>query len=106
MYDVFIDVFITASFLWYYDPEKQLRVETDASDSVLVGILSQLFEDGIWHLIVYYSRKFSGLEVYYAVYDKELMVIVVSFRYWRHYLEGIIGVEVYTDYENLKKFMS
>jgi hypothetical protein len=34
------------------------------------------------------------------------MVIVVSFRYWRHYLEGIIGVEVYTDYENLKKFMS
>jgi hypothetical protein len=34
------------------------------------------------------------------------MVIVVSFRYWRYYLEGATGVEVYTDHENLKRFMS
>jgi hypothetical protein len=43
------------------------------------GILSQKWEDG-WHLIAYLSKKFSGAELNYPVYNKELMAIVMSFR--------------------------
>ena len=70
-----------------------------------VGILSQKWEDG-WHPIAYLSKKFSGAELNYPVYDKELMAIAMSFRQWRHYLEGAPEIEVWSDHQNLKQFMS
>ena len=80
-------------------------METDASGTAYAGILSQLWEDG-WHPIAYFSRKFSGPELNYPVYDKELMAIVMGFRQWRHYLEGAIEIEVWSNHENLKLFMN
>ena len=103
-YHRLIDAFTTAPVLRHYDPSSSIRVETDASHYALAGILSQSFEDG-WHPIAYYSRKFTGAELRYPVYDKELMAIVMSFRHWRHYLEGAQDVEVFSDHQNLKKFM-
>ena len=104
-YNYLIDAFTTAPILHHYDPAKQLRVETDASKYALAGILSQQFEDG-WHPIAYFSRKFSSPELNYQIYDKELMAIVMSFRHWRHYLEGARDIEVFSDHQNLKQFMS
>jgi len=78
------------------------RLETDASENALASILSQLSEDG-WHPIAYYPRKFSGAEMSNPIYDKELMAIVMSFRHWRHYLDGATETEVFSDQENLKK---
>ena len=44
----------------------------------------------------------TGPELNYDVYDKELLVIVEAFRYWRVYLEGPkYPVKVYSDYKNL-----
>jgi transposase InsO family protein len=100
-----IDAFISAPVLRHYDPDRKLRMETDASGSAYAGILSQKWEDG-WHPIAYFSRKFSGPELNYPIYDKELMAIVMSFRQWRHYLEGVSEIEVWSDHENLKRFMS
>ena len=54
-------------------------MEADASSTTYVGILSLLWEDG-WHPITYYSKKFSSVEVYYPIYDKELYVIVYNFK--------------------------
>src|SRR6267378_6197842 len=34
------------------------------------------------------------------------MGIVKSFNHWRHYLDGAANIEVYTDHQNLKDFMS
>jgi hypothetical protein len=104
-YHRLIDAFTTAPVLRHYEPSRSIRLETDASEHALAGILSQSFEDG-WHPIAYFSRKFSGAELLYPVYDKELMAIVMSFRHWRHYLEGAQDVEVFSDHENLKRFMS
>jgi len=42
----------------------------------------------------------------YPIYDKELMAIVMSFRHWRHYLDGVTETEVFSDHENLKRFMT
>jgi hypothetical protein len=100
-----IDAFISAPVLRHYDHRRKLRVETDASGAAYAGILSQKWEDG-WHPIAYFSRKFNGPELNYPIYDKELMAIVMSFQQWRHYLEGSPEVEVWSDHENLKRFMS
>jgi hypothetical protein len=82
-----------------------LLLETDASEIAFAGILSQHFGDG-WHPITFFSRKFNRPEMSYPIYDKELMVIVMSFRHWRHYLEGATETEVISDHENLKRFMT
>ena len=100
-----IDAFVSAPVLCHYDPDRKLRMETDASGIACAGILSQLREDG-WHPIAYFSRRFSGAELNYPIYDKELLAIVLSFRQWRHYLEGAPEIEVWSDHQNLKHFMA
>jgi len=46
------------SYLRHYYPTLPIRLETDASNAALAGILSQLFEDG-WHPIAFFSQKFN-----------------------------------------------
>jgi hypothetical protein len=81
-----------------------MRVETDELSTACAGMLSLKWEDG-WHPIAYCSRKFTGSEVHYPIYDKELLAIVWSFKQWRHYLERAANIEVWSDYKNLKQFM-
>ena len=50
-------------------------METDASDLALGACITQE-QNGQWHPIAYYSRKFSGPEERYDVHDKELIAIV------------------------------
>ena len=103
-FDALIEMFITAPILRHYDPSLPARVETDASSMACAGILSLLWEDGS-HPVAYVSKKFSGAELHYPIYDKELYAIVWSFQEWRHYLEGAPNIEVWSDHENLKGFM-
>jgi hypothetical protein len=43
----------------------------------------------------------------YTVSDQEMLAIVMSCRYWQHYLEGARHlVEVLTDHHNLQRFMT
>jgi hypothetical protein len=56
----------------------------------------------VWHLVAFWSRKFSGAETLYGTPDQELFAIVYLFKYWRHYLEGSVHlIEVFLDYSNL-----
>jgi hypothetical protein len=49
----------------------------------------------------------SPAEWNYAVGDQKMLAIVMSCRYWRHYLEGARHpVEVLTDHHNLQRFMT
>jgi transposase InsO family protein len=100
-----LSAFETAPLLRHFDPEKPIRMETDASKWAMGGILSQRFE-GRWHPIAFYSRQFKGPELNYGTPDQEMMAIVESFKHWRHYLEGSKHpVEVLTDHHNLQGFM-
>ena len=72
-------MFISILILHHYDLTLPIRIEVDTSSIIYVGILSLLWEDG-WYSITYYSKKFSSAEIYYPIYDKELYVIVYSFR--------------------------
>jgi RNase H-like domain found in reverse transcriptase len=100
-FEYLIDRFTTAHILRHYDPKIPIRLEMDASQWALAGVLSQRFDDG-WHPIAFCSRKFNGAEQYYPIYDKEMMAVVFSFDHWRHYLDGATDIEVFTDHQNLK----
>lgn len=101
-----IAAFQSAPLLRHFDPSKPIRLETDASDGAMAGILSQPDEGGIWHPVAFWSRKFTGAETLYGTPDQELFAIVYSFKHWRHYLEGSMHpIEVFSDHSNLQAFM-
>ncbi len=47
---------------------------------LLSAILSQLFEDGLWHPVAFWSRKMIAAEQNYETHDQELLAIVMAFK--------------------------
>ena len=91
----------------HFDAEKEIIVETDASDYVSAGIMSQYDDNGVLHPVAYFSKKHSPAEYNYEIYDKELMAIIRCFEEWRLELESIPHpIRVLSDYKNLEYFMS
>ena len=91
----------------HFDPSKEIIVETDASDWVSAGILSQYSVDNILCPVAFFSKKHSAQEVNYEIYNKELLVIICAFEEWRPELEGsAFPIKVITDHRNLEYFMS
>ena len=98
--------FTSAPILAHYDPRLETWVETDASDFVVSGILSQMHE-GVLKPVAYFSKKMSPAECNYEIYDKELLAIVESFVIWRPELAGVEqSTKVYSDHKNLETFMT
>jgi hypothetical protein len=99
--------FTTAPILRHFDYDCEAIVETDASDYVSAGILSQYDDEGILHPVAFFSKKHSPAECNYEIYDKELMAIVCAFEEWRPELEGASHpIKVLSDHKNLEYFMS
>jgi hypothetical protein len=97
--------FMSAPVLARFDPNHNVIVETDASDYVSAGVLSQYDDDGILHLVAYFSKKHSPAECNYEIYDKELMAIVCAFEEWRPELQSVINpIRVLSDHKNLEYF--
>ena len=74
--------FISVPILMHFDVEREIIVETDASDYVSAGIISQYDNNGVLHPVVYFSKKHSPAECNYEIYDKELMAIIRCFEEW------------------------
>ena len=99
--------FISAPILRWFNPDLEIMIETDASDWVSAGVLSQLHPNGIWHPVAYFSKKHSPEECNYEIYDKELLAIIRCLEEWRPELEGAkFPVKILSDHKNLEYFMS
>ena len=97
--------FTTAPVLTHWMPDKQIVVETDASDYALAAILSIYTSDGELHPMGFHSRTFNSSELNYDTHDKELLAIWAAFKMWRQYLEGsAFPIDVVTDHKNLEYF--
>jgi hypothetical protein len=92
--------------LRHYDPKLPIKVETDASRFAAAAVLSQKFEDGHWHPVAFWSRKFNDAELNYGTPDQEMLGIVEAFKHWRQYLDGAQHpILVLTGHRNLEGFM-
>ena len=68
--------------LHYYNSDLKIIVKTDTSDYVSEGILSQYNENDVLYLIAYFFKKHNSAECNYEIYNKELIVIVHTFKEW------------------------
>ena len=84
--------------------EGKFRVETNASDYAIGGVLSQE-QDRKWKLIVFLSRTMQPAERNYEIYDKKLLAIVETLTKWRQYLlDTLETFKIWMDHKNLKYF--
>ena len=96
----------TAPILRHFDPNHQAILETDASDYVTGGILSQYNDEGVLHPVTFYSKTMISAEYNYHIYDKELLAIIRCFEHWRPELECTeLPIQVFTDHQALKTFI-
>ena len=105
--DTLKTAFTIAPILRHFDHDREIIVETDASDYVSAGILSQYDDDAILHPVRVISKKYWPAECNYEIYDKELMAIVRCFEEWRPELEGALHpIQVLSNHRNSEYFMS
>ena len=88
--------FCSAPVLKHFDPTLETILETDASDYVVSGILSQRHPDpanpdgrGTLHPVAFLSEKMSPAECNYGIGDKELLAIIACLEKWHMYLHGV-----------------
>jgi len=69
-------VFTTEPILAILDINKEIRVETDASDYAIEGVLSTKYEDGKWRLVAFISKLLNTTERNYEIHDKEMLAVI------------------------------
>lgn len=84
-----------ASTLSYYNPNKELTLENDASEYGLGSVLTQ---EG--RPLAFASRSLSDTERRYAQIEKEMLAIVYGLEKFHHYVYGR-HINVHTDHKPL-----
>lgn len=104
-FDQLKDTLLNAPVLAHFEYGRPTRMETDASDGVCAGVLSQLV-DNEWRPVGFYSETMHGPELNYPIQDKELMAVIKGLRFWRAELIGLQNtpLEIITDHEALIHF--
>ena len=88
------------------DLDKKIRMEVDASDYAIGGVLLMECEDGLWRPVAFLSKLLNETERNYEIHDKEILVIVRGLEVWKHLLEEAqFKFEIWMDHKNLEYFM-
>ena len=58
----------------------------DLLDFILKAYIVQKYKDKIQHLVTYYNKKLTPLELNYNIYNKKLLAIVTALKEWRAFL--------------------
>jgi predicted aspartyl protease len=100
------ELLLQDTLLAHYSPHRQTRVETDASDGVVAGVLSQLQDDGYWKPVAFFTKTMDQAQMNYGIHDKEMLAVMLALREWRHQLIGlqITPFQVITDHRALEYF--
>jgi hypothetical protein len=104
-FETMVTAFMTALALPHFDHGREVIVETDASNYISTGVLSQHDDEGVLHPVAYYSKKHSPAKCNFDTY-KELMVMIKALEEWRPESESAAYLlQLITDHKNLEYFM-
>lgn len=90
---------IDATLLTHPSKTAETRVITDAS-ALAIGAALEQRESDTWKPLAFFSRKLSAAQQKYSTYDRELLAIYETIKYFRYYLEGR-AFKIYIDHKPL-----
>ena len=98
--------FTTEPVLVTSDLDKEMRVEADALDFAIGGVLLMKYKDERWRPVAYIFKSLNEAERNYEIHNKEMLVIIRCLEAWRHFLEGAKGqFKIWTDHKNSEYFI-
>ena len=68
--------FIKELVLAVLDLNKKIRMEVDASDYAIGGILSIEYEVGRWRPVAYLLKSLTEIERNYEIYNKKILAVI------------------------------
>ena len=86
-FDTLKEKLIGSDVMAYPQEEGLFILDTDASDTQIAGVLSQM-QGGVERVISYGSRTLNKAEKNYCITDKELLAIRHFVEYYRQYILG------------------
>lgn len=98
------DAISKAAMLAHPDPDAELALHTDASDSAIGAVLQQRV-GGDWQPLAFFSRCLKPSQKKYSPYDRELLAIYDAIRHFRHMVEARPFI-IYTDHKPLTNAFS
>jgi len=103
----FVTVFTSRPLLVVPDLDREFRVEADASNFTMGGVLSIKGKDNKWRPVAYISKSLNETKKNYEIHNKEMLAVIQCLEAWRHFLEGTRSkFKVWTDYKNLEYCMT
>lgn len=91
----------SADLLVHFDPEKELILETDASDYGVGAVLSLKMKNGTERPLGYASRTLQEAERNYSTLEKEALAISFGIKKFHQFLYGHLFT-IKTDHKPLK----
>ena len=55
--------------------------------------------------MIYFSKKFSSIKQNYDIHDKKLLIIVITLKSWKIYVEKLSKFRIFIDYKNFMYFI-
>lgn len=98
-FDEFKSKLANAALLAYPKENADIMLAVDASDTCIGGTVHQL-NNGQFEPLGFFSKKLSNAETKYSTYDRELLAIYRSIKYFKFMLEARHFI-VYTDHKPL-----
>ena len=95
----------SADLLVHFDPEKELILETDASDYGVGVVLSHKMKNGTERPIGYVSRSLQEAERNYSTLEKEALAIIFGIKKFHQFLYGHLFT-IKTDHKPLEGLLS
>jgi len=79
-----------------------MRMEVDALDYAMKGVLSMKCRDRKWRPVAYFLKSLNKTEKNYEIHNKEMLAVIKGLGNWRHLLEDAkFKFKVWTDHKNL-----
>ena len=100
-FDCMKDVLTSEPVIMIPNENKGYRVEIDASFIAIGAVLYQQDEHGKWRVVSFMSKRLGGAQARYDSGKLELLGLIVTLTYWKHYLMGAPSILIQTDNEAL-----
>jgi hypothetical protein len=81
------DALCAARWLAHLDPEAEVNLVTDASNSAVGAVLQQKVAAG-WQPPAFFSRKLDSAQLIYSAFDRELLAAYLGLRHFRFQQEA------------------
>src|SRR5579871_6757462 len=100
------ELVLNGELIVHYSPHRPTRMETDSSDGVVAGALSQRQDDGEWKPVAFFSKVMNPEEMRYEIHDKEMLAVMRGLAEWRSLLIGLQNTPflAITDHRALEYF--